>query len=78
MAKLAYMKPAFQFYQIPLVTGGGTGCAYQATTGDYSCPVLDEDLGQTIFSSKPPCQRTTGGENICYNVPIADYNVYKS
>lgn len=78
MAKLAYMKPAFQFHQIPLVTGAGTGCYYRATHDDYVCPVLDEDLGVTIFSSRPTCQRTTGGGNVCYNVPVADYNVYNS
>ncbi|MBR2732410.1 MAG: hypothetical protein IKD72_10565 [Clostridia bacterium] len=78
MAKLAYMKPAFQFHQIPLVTGGGTGCAYRATHEEYVCPVTDPDLGVTIFASRPTCQYTTGGGNVCYNVPVADYNVYNS
>ena len=77
MAKMTYMKPAFQFHQIPLVAGAGTGCAYTATSAEYVCAVYDEDLECTIFSERPPCDRTSGG-NVCYTVPMADYNIYNS
>lgn len=79
MAKMAYMKPAFQFHQIPLVTGGGTGCAYLSTQAEYVCPVYDEDWGMTIFGdgAGSECEIVSDG-NVCYSVPVADYNVYNS
>ena len=78
MAKLTYNKPSFTFYAIPLTGNTATGCAYLSSHDMFVCPVLDDDLGGYIFSSRPTCNLLTGGENVCYNVPIADYNVYNS
>ena len=78
MAKLTYNKPSFTFYAIPLTGNTATGCAYLSTQNMFVCPVLDDDLGGYIFSSTSTCDYLTDGGNVCYNVPIADYNVYNS
>ncbi len=80
MAKMSYSKPAFAFHAIPLVVGGGTGCSLSATQAEYVCPVVDEDLGISIFSSTPtPCDYAPAdGGGVCYTVPIEDLNVYNS
>ena len=80
MAKMGYSKPAFAFHAIPLVVGGGTGCSLSATSAAYVCPVLDEDLGITIFAAdNQDCDYSPAdGVNVCYTVPIEDLNVYSS
>ena len=80
MAKMSYVKPAASFRAIPLVVGGGTGCALQAESADYVCRVYDEDLGIYIFASGTlGCDYTPAeGYNVCYTVPVEDLNVYSS
>ncbi len=79
MAKLKYTAPVFRFHQIPLVSGAGTGCAYDANASAGSCAVLDPDLGMRIFTSAAHgCQIIGNPEDFCYTVPMADYNIYMS
>lgn len=43
----------------------------------YSCPVVDPESGWTIFQTD--CSQTPAdGEQICYEVPFADFNVFVS
>lgn len=46
----------------------------------YTCSVFDPETGWTIFnSSASGCIQTPAdGENICYEVPFEDYNVFIS
>ena len=79
MAKMQYIKPAFKFHQIPLVSGAGTGCAYDSLAGDSSCTIIDPDLGMTIFTEvNSSCQIQGKPEDFCYSVPMMDYNIYNS
>ncbi len=79
MAKLKYTKPAFAIHQIPLVQGAGTGCFYNATSGENNCTVLDPDLGFTIFTeANNSCYYKGNPEDFCYTVPLADQNIYMS
>ena len=79
MAKLNYTKPAFAFHQIPLVTGGGTGCSYNWQATDSNCSVYDPDLEMTIFvEGNGACEIAGNPEDFCYTVPLADHNIYTS
>ncbi|MBO4894381.1 MAG: hypothetical protein J5562_05670 [Clostridia bacterium] len=79
MAKLNYTKPAFAFHQIPLVTGGGTGCSYNWEANDQNCTVTDPDLGMSIFTQgNGYCEIAGDPSDFCYTVPMADHNIYNS
>lgn len=45
----------------------------------YQCPVLDAESGWTIFIEGTTCaQSPADGEQICYEVPFENYNVFVS
>lgn len=80
--KKAYTTPEIIFDSFELTANIAAGCAFISSNHDpYICPVLDEELGYTIFTdytngcaSTPP----GGNDSICYHVPTADYSVYTS
>ena len=75
--KRKYEKPLFVIHQIPLVQGGGTGCAYSALS-TTACGVYDPDLGQTLFVDMSVCTLYADPGEMCYTVPISDQNIYSS
>lgn len=75
MAKLTYMKPTFQFHQIPLATAA-VSCSISAAFQEYTCPVTVPEWGMTIFTDTD-CDMDNP-DQVCYHVPTASYNVFGS
>lgn len=75
-----YSKPEIMFESFEL-SENIASCELIADTPSmrYSCPVVDEESGWTIFTSGSGCsQSPADGEQICYEVPFEAFNVYKS
>lgn len=76
--KKPYKKPMIIFESFELTANIAAGCAFIATnSAETMCAVLDPDWGMTIFSDLSVCDMTTG-DNLCYDVPTADFSVYIS
>lgn len=50
----------------------------QGTSGRYECPIIDDESGWTVFTETNCSQAPANGEQICYEVPFEDYNVFVS
>ena len=78
--KKPYNKPTITFDSLALSTNIAAGCAFISTnSAEYVCPVIDEESGWTIFSDNAVC--TVGprpGDTICYDIPLANSNVFES
>ena len=48
----------------------------------FVCPVVDPDSGFMLFADSPasPCDTVPvgGSDSVCYDVPIANWNVFSS
>ena len=78
--KKSYEKPVITFECLAVSSNLATGCAFLSTnSAEYTCPVIDEESGWTIFSNYELCMMTPGpGDTICYDVPLANSNVFES
>ena len=79
--KKEYIRPQIVFDCFELTDSIAAGCSFLSQNqAPYSCPVLDPELGFTLFTDPLICQSTPpgGNDSICYNVPTADYSVYIS
>jgi hypothetical protein len=78
--KKIYKKPMVAFESLALSASISAGCAYISTnSAEYICPVTDEESGWTIFADTTVCNVTPRpGETICYDIPIANSNVFES
>ena len=78
--KKKYNKPTITFESLALSTNIAAGCAFISTnSAEYICPVIDEESGWTIFADNAVCNMTPRpGETICYDIPLANSNVFES
>jgi hypothetical protein len=78
--KKPYNKPTITFESLALSTNIAAGCAFISTnSAEYICPVIDEESGWTIFSDKAVCMMTLKpGDTICYDIPLANSNIFES
>lgn len=78
--KKSYMKPKITFESLAITANVSSGCALIGTNvAEYVCPVEDEESGWTIFSDYATCMMTPGpGDTICYDIPLANSNVFSS
>ncbi len=78
--KKTYKKPIIAFENLALSTNIAAGCAYISTnSAEYICPIMDEESGWTIFAENSVCNvAPRPGEQICYDIPIANSNVFES
>lgn len=78
--KKLYMKPILTFESLAVSANVSYGCALISTTpAEYACPVLDPESGWTIFSDFSVCMMNLRpGDTICYDVPLANANVFSS
>lgn len=78
--KKKYNKPIITFESLALSTNIAAGCAFISTnSAEYICPVIDEESGWTIFSDKAVCMMTPKpGDTICYDIPLANSNIFES
>ena len=78
--KKKYIKPAIKFECLALSENIASGCAFISTnSAEYVCPVVDEESGWTIFVSNGMCLVVFGPDDtICYDIPLANSNVFES
>lgn len=77
----AYVKPQILYEDFELAENIAACELISSTYARYSCPVYDTDTGWTIFQegTGSGCVQTPAdGEQICYEVPFEDYNVFVS
>ena len=72
-----YSKPEIMFESFELSENIASCELISTENARYSCPVIDDESGWTIFTSRCS-QSPADGEQICYEVPFEAFNVYKS
>ena len=78
--KKSYKKPVIAFEPLALSDTVSSGCWFLNTNNaERICPIIDEESGWTIFSDYANCMMMPGpNDSICYDVPIANSNVFAS
>lgn len=78
--KKPYIKPAIAFESLAITANVSSGCTLLATnSAEYTCPVIDEEAGWTIFSDYTLCMVTpTPDDTICYDIPLTNNSVFTS
>jgi hypothetical protein len=78
--KKSYIKPAIAFESLAVTANVSSGCYLLGTnSAEYVCPVIDEESGWTIFSNTAQCMFIPGpNDTICYDIPLANSNVFSS
>lgn len=81
--KKNYIKPQIAFESFQLSTSIAASCALLgAEHAQYVCPVTDPDSGFTIFTDElsSPCDTAPigGSDSVCYDIPVANWNVLTS
>lgn len=78
--KKSYIKPAITFESLVITANVSSGCYLIGTNNaEYVCPVIDEEAGWTIFSDPANCIFIPGkNDTICYDIPLANGNVFSS
>ena len=80
--KKKYESPKIVFESFRLSTSIAAGCDFLSTgASPFVCPVvIPENYGLTIFSDPNICDYTSTGDNdqICYDVPLENHNVFSS
>lgn len=78
--KKSYIKPVLTFENLAISANVASGCALISTTPvEYTCPVFDPESGWTIFSDFSVCMiDLQHGDTICYDIPLANANVFSS
>lgn len=74
----SYTKPEIVFDNFQLAENIAMCELIETGSVRYSCPVIDPESGWTIFNSTGCSQTPADGEQICYEVPFEDYNVFVS
>lgn len=79
--KKRYEKPKIVYESFELSSGIAAGCELLSTPlAAYVCPVTDPEMGATIFASDAICDFSAPGDfdQICYDVPLENHNVFSS
>ncbi len=79
--KKPYVKPEITFESFQLSTSIAKSCTFLGTnSAQYVCPVEDPDTGWMIFADDvaSPCDTGPANGNICYDIPVANWNVQSS
>ena len=78
--KKPYNKPIIAFESLAITANVSSGCYLLGTnSADYVCPVIDEESGWTLFSNYANCMYIPGpNDTICYDIPLANSNVFSS
>lgn len=74
------MKPVINFESLAITANIASGCAFISTnSSEYVCPVTDIESGWTIFSDYSICMMAPApNDKICYDIPLANSNVFES
>lgn len=75
----AYVKPQMLYEDFELAENIAMCELISSNQARYSCSVYDSETGWIIFQEGSSCVQTPAdGEQICYEVPFEDYNVFVS
>ncbi len=81
MIKKKYVKPQITFESFQLSTSIAFSCTLLGTnSAQFVCPVEDPELGWTYFADgvASACDTAPVNGNICYDIPVANWNVTNS
>ncbi len=74
-----YTKPMIVFEKLSAGSGASSGCTFDVSFAEFSCPVFIPEWEEYVFtSSNAGCDWSNDNINICYHVPMASFNVYGS
>ncbi len=78
--KKSYVKPQIKYESFQLSTSIATSCALLGSnSAQYVCHVQDPDTGWNYFAeTNNLCDTVPVNGNICYDVPVANWNVMNS
>ncbi len=81
--KKPYIKPQIAYESFQLSTSIAASCALLGSVAaQYVCPVEDPDSGFLIFADglTSPCDTVPvgGNDSVCYDIPVANWNVLHS
>lgn len=81
--KKNYIKPQIAYESFQLSTSIAASCALLATSSaQYVCPVTDPESGFILFADSPASSCDTvpvgGSDSVCYDIPVANWNVLTS
>ncbi len=78
--KKQYVKPQIKFESFQLSTSIAASCTLLGTnSAQYVCPVEDPEWGWSYFAeSGNVCDMAPANGNICYDIPVANWNVMNS
>lgn len=81
--KKRYIKPQIAYESFQLSTSIAASCALLGSqSAQYVCPVTDPDSGFILFTDdiSSPCDTAPvgGNDSVCYDVPVANWNVFSS
>ena len=79
--KKPYVKPQIAFESFQLSTSIAASCALLGSQlAQYVCPVTDPESGFVLFADSvaSPCDTVPTNGSICYDVPVANWNVFSS
>ena len=78
MAK-QYVKPVIAFEKLAVNSDMSSGCVFNVSFAEFSCPVYVPEWDEYIFTSaNSACDWSNSNVNICYHVPTSSFNVYGS
>lgn len=75
--KKKYGMPAIQFQSLALSTGVSSGCYYISSFEVNACAIEIPEWGETVFAKDSDCD-LSNEDYPCYNVPLANSNVFES
>ncbi len=80
--KKLYIKPLAVYEGIQLSANASGSCSLLGTqAAQYVCPVEDPNLGLYIFAETTAACDTIppdGNDSVCYDIPVANFNVFTS
>ncbi|MDD6145502.1 MAG: hypothetical protein PUB43_00445 [Oscillospiraceae bacterium] len=79
--KKSYESPKIMFESLAFSSSVSSGCEVLSTPiAAFVCPVLDPEIGGTIFTTESACDFTSPSlyDKICYDVPLENHNVFSS
>ncbi len=74
----SYTKPEIIFDNFELAENIAMCELIHTESVRYTCAVVDPESGWTIFPQNTCSHTPADGEQICYEVPFEDYNVFVS
>lgn len=77
--KKTYVRPEVYFESFELSANIAAGCEAISNSAQNMCEIFDKELGVSVFAKDVCVYNAPGsGNEPCYDVPQANYNVFTS